>query len=48
MAAKKVKLQVIVDAVQHDGNTYPNGAVFAVSEAKAKELLRTGKVSKVS
>jgi len=47
MAAKKVKLQVIADAVQHDGNTYPNGTVFAVGEAKAKELLKTDKVIKV-
>jgi hypothetical protein len=25
MAAKKVKLQVITDAVQHGGSTYANG-----------------------
>jgi hypothetical protein len=48
MAAKKVKLQVVTDAVQHGGETYPNGAQFIVSEAKAKDLLRTGKVVKVS
>jgi hypothetical protein len=46
VAAKKVKLQVIADAVQLDGNTYPNGAVFDVSAAKAKELLKSGKVAK--
>jgi len=46
VAKKKVKLQVIADAVQHDGNTYPNGAVFSVSQARAKELLNTGKVVK--
>ncbi len=44
--AKKVTLQVIVDAVQHDGNTYANGQQFEVTEAKAKELLKSDKVVK--
>jgi hypothetical protein len=44
MAAKKVKLQVIVDAVQHDGDTFANGQQFEVSAAKAKELLAAGTV----
>lgn len=48
MSAKKVKLEVIVDAVQHDGNTYANGQQFTVSESKAKELLKTGGVIKAS
>jgi hypothetical protein len=48
MAAKKVKLQVITDAVQLlDGSSYYNGQQFEVTEAKAKELLKTGKVIKV-
>lgn len=37
---------MIGDAVQHDGNTYANGQQFTVTEAKAKELLKTGKVIK--
>jgi hypothetical protein len=48
MAAAKVTVQVIVDAVQHGGDTYANGQQFEVSAALAKELLKTGKVSKVS
>ena len=48
MAAKKVKLQVVTDAVQHGGETYPNGAQFTVSEAKAKELLKAGTVIKAA
>ena len=44
----KITLQVITDAVQHDGNTYANGQQFQVSEAQAKELLKTGKVIKAS
>jgi hypothetical protein len=48
MAAKKATVQVITDAVQHGGDTYANGQQFAVSAAQAKELLKTGKVSKVS
>jgi hypothetical protein len=48
MAAKKVKLQVITDAVQHGGSTYANGEQFSVSTAQAKALLKTGKVVKVS
>lgn len=47
MAAKKVTLQVVVDAVQHDGNTYGNGQQFTVTEPKAKELLKAGGVIKV-
>ena len=43
---RKVKLQVIADAVQADGNTYPNGAQFSVTAAQAKELLAEGKVVK--
>jgi hypothetical protein len=38
MAAKKITLQVIGDAVQHDGVTYPNGQQFDVTEKEAKEL----------
>jgi hypothetical protein len=48
VAAKKVTVQVISDAVQHGGDTYANGQQFAVSAAHAKELLKTGKVSKVA
>jgi hypothetical protein len=44
--AKKVTLQVVTDAAQHGGHTYPNGAVFTVSEAEAKELLKSGAVVK--
>jgi hypothetical protein len=47
MAAKKVTLQVITDAVQLDGHTYPNGQQFSVTEAKAKKLLAAGTVIKV-
>jgi hypothetical protein len=48
MAAKKVKLQVVTDAVQHDGSTYANGEQFTVTEAKAKELLKAGTAIKAS
>jgi hypothetical protein len=41
---KTVMLQVIADAVQHDGETYPNGAQFEAPEAQAKELLASGGV----
>jgi hypothetical protein len=44
--AKKVKLQVIVDAVQHGGNTYGNGEQLKVTEAQAKALLKSGGVVK--
>jgi hypothetical protein len=47
MATRKVKVEVVTDAVQHDGHTYANGQQFAVSEAVAKELLKTDKVIKV-
>ena len=43
---RKVKVQVIADAVQADGNTYANGQQLIVAEAKAKDLLKTGKVIK--
>jgi hypothetical protein len=43
---RRVKLQVIADAVQDDGETYPNGAQFTVTAARAKELLATGTVIK--
>jgi len=47
MAAKKVTLQVIVDAVQlPDGSAYYNGQQFSVSQAQAKKLLKTDKVIK--
>jgi len=38
-AKKKVTLEVTTDAAQVGGNTYPNGAQFEVSQAKAKKLL---------
>jgi hypothetical protein len=45
MAAKKVTLQVIADAVQlDDGRSFYNGQQFTVNEAQAKKLLATGKV----
>jgi hypothetical protein len=48
VAAKKVTLQVITDAVQHGGNTYGNGQRFTVTEAEAKALLNGGTVIKAS
>jgi hypothetical protein len=48
MAKKKITLQVITDALQHGGNTYANGQQFEVTEAQAKELLKTGQVVKAS
>jgi hypothetical protein len=48
MAAKKVTLEVIVDAVQlDDGRAYYNGQAFEVTQAEAKKLLASGTVKKV-
>jgi len=46
MGAKKVKLQVVTDAVQHGGSTYANGQQFEVTEKDAKDLLKAGGVVK--
>jgi hypothetical protein len=46
--SKKVRLKVITDAVQAGGKTYPNGMEFSVSEAKAKQLLKSGGVVKAA
>jgi hypothetical protein len=39
---------LVVPLRQHGGDTYANGQQFSVSAAQAKELLKTGKVSKVA
>jgi hypothetical protein len=48
MAAKKIELKVVGDAVQtKDGDWYYNGQSLSVSDSEAKELLESGAVVKV-
>jgi hypothetical protein len=46
MAAKKVKLRVVSGGIEVGGKWHHNGQVFQVTETKAKEVLKTGRVVK--